>query len=67
MDDTKFQMIVLASMLKEWMVFVSMLGAYNTSTEVIAQIIAHDLMLARDRPSQSTPAVVKASVMAQNQ
>ena len=60
-------MIVLASMPKEWMVFVSTLGAYNTLTEVIAQIIAHDSMLAHDPPSQGTPAVVKALVMAQNQ
>ena len=67
MDNTKFRMIVLASMLKKWIVFVSTLGAYNTSTEVIAQIIAHNLMLACDRLSQGTPAVVKALVMAQNQ
>ena len=67
MDDTKFQMIVLASMPEEWMVFVSTLGAYNTSTEVIAQIIAHNLMLACDQLSQGTPAVVKALVTAQNQ
>jgi hypothetical protein len=35
--------------------------------EVIVQITAHDSMLACDRPSQGTPVVVKALVMAQNQ
>jgi len=67
MDDTEFRMVVLASMPKEWMIFVSTLGAYTTSTQVIAQIIAHDSMLARDCPSQGTPAVVRALATAQNQ
>lgn len=67
MDHAEFRMVVLASMLKEWMIFVSTLGAYTTSTEVIAQITAHDSMLARDRLSQGTPAVVRALVTAQNQ
>ena len=60
MDDTEFWMVVLASMLREWMVFISTLGAYTTSTEVIAQIMAHNSMLACDQPAQGTPAVVKA-------
>jgi hypothetical protein len=60
MDDTEFRMIILASMPKEWVVYISTLGAYPTSAEVIAQIMAHDSMLARDRPSQGTPGVVKA-------
>src|ERR1700678_698335 len=60
-------MVVLASMPKEWMIFVSTLGAYTTSTEVIAQIMAHDSMLGRDCPSQGTPAVVKALATTQNQ
>ena len=42
------------------MIFVSTLSAYTTLTEVIAQIMAHDSMLSRDRPSQGTPTVVKA-------
>ena len=67
MGDSEFQMVVLASMPKEWMIFISTLGTYTTSVEVIAQIMAHDLMLACDRLSQSTPAVVKALVTAQNQ
>jgi gag-polypeptide of LTR copia-type len=68
MDDTKFWMVILASMLREWMVFISTLGAYTTLTEVIAQIMAHDSMLAHDRPAQGTPAVVKALATAhQNQ
>ena len=46
MDDTEFRMVVLASMLKEWMIFISTLGTYTTSTEVIAQIMAHNSMLA---------------------
>ncbi|KAF8814997.1 hypothetical protein BYT27DRAFT_7045930, partial [Phlegmacium glaucopus] len=33
MDDSEFRMIVLASMPKDWMIFVSTLGAYTTSTE----------------------------------
>ena len=65
MDDTEFWMVVLASMPKEWMVYISTLGAYTTSTEVIAQIMAHDSMLARDRLPQGTPAVVKALATAQ--
>ena len=65
MDDTEFRMVVLASMPKEWMIFISTLGTYTTSTEVIAQIMAHDSMLACDRPSQGTPAVVKALATAQ--
>jgi hypothetical protein len=60
-------MVVLASMLKEWMVFILTLGAYTTLAEVIAQIMAHNSMLSRDRPAQSTPMVVKALAMAQNQ
>lgn len=67
MDDTDFRMVVLASMPKEWMIFISTLGAYTTSTGVIAQIMAHDSMLSRDRPSQGNPAVVKALVTARNQ
>ena len=47
MDDSEFRMVVLASMPKEWMIFVSTLSAYTTSTEVIAQIMAHDSMLSR--------------------
>ena len=60
-------MIVLASMPKEWMIFILTLGAYTTLTEVIAQIIAHDSMLACNRPSQGTPTVVKALATAQGQ
>jgi hypothetical protein len=67
MEDAEFWMIVLASMPKEWMIYVSTLGAYTTSTEVIAQITAHDSMLARDRPSQGAPAVIKALATTQNQ
>ena len=67
MDDTEFRMVVLASMPKEWMIFVSTLGAYTTSTEVIAQIMAHDSMLACHRPSNNTPAVIKALATSQNQ
>ena len=59
-------MVVLASMPKEWMVFISTLGAYTTSTEVITQILAHNAMLAHDRPSHNTPAVVKALATAWN-
>ena len=55
-------------MLKEWMIFISTLGTYTTLTEVIAQIMAHDSMLACDRPPQGTHAVVKAlATSAQNQ
>jgi hypothetical protein len=60
-------MVVLALMPKEWMIFISTLGAYTTLAEVIAQIMAHDSMLACDRPSQNTPAVVKALATAQSQ
>ena len=60
-------MIILASMPKEWMIFISTLGAYTTSMEVIAQIMAHDSMLAHDHPSQGTPTVVKALATAQGQ
>jgi hypothetical protein len=67
MDDTKFRMVVLASMPKEWMVFISTSGAYTTSAEVIAQIMAHDSMLSCDCLAQSTPMVVNALAMAQNQ
>ena len=41
------------------------ISAYTTSTEVIAQIMAHDSMLACDRPTQGTPAIVKALATAQ--
>ena len=67
MDDTDFRMVILASMPREWMIFISTLGAYATSAEVIAHILSHDSMLARDRPSQSTPAVVRALATAQGQ
>jgi hypothetical protein len=67
MGDTEFRMVVLASMPKEWMIFVSTLGVYTTSTEVIAQIMAHDAMLARDRPSNNTPAIIKALATTQSQ
>jgi len=59
-------MVVLASMPKDWMIFVSTLGAYTTLTDVIAQIMAHNSMLSRDRPSQGTPAVIKALATTQN-
>ena len=67
MDDTEFRMVVLASMPKEWMIFISTLGAYTTSTEVIAQIMAHDSMLACDHPSQNTPTVIRALATTQSQ
>ena len=60
-------MVVLASMPKEWMIFILTLGAYTTSAEVIVQITAHDSMLACDCPSQGTPAVVRALATAQSQ
>ena len=52
---------------KEWMIFILTLGTCTTSTEVIVQIMAHDSMLARDRPSQSTPAIIKALATVQSQ
>ena len=67
MDNTKFRMVVLASMLKEWMVFILTLGAYTTSAEVITQIMAHDSMLGCDCLTQNTPAVVKSLVTTQHQ
>ena len=60
-------MVVLASMPKEWMVFISMLGAYTILTEVIMQIMAHDSLLSCDCLSQGTPTVVKALATAQTQ
>jgi hypothetical protein len=68
MDNTEFWMVILASMPREWMVFILTLGAYTTLTEVIAQIMAHNSMLAHDYQAQGTPAVVKALATAnQNQ
>jgi hypothetical protein len=49
------------------MIFISTLGTYTILTEVITQITTHDSMLARDRLSQGTPAVVKALATAQGQ
>jgi hypothetical protein len=51
-------MIVLASMPKEWVIFISTLGAYATSTEVIAQITAHNSMLACDHLSQGVTTLI---------
>ena len=67
MDDTNFCMVVLVLMPREWMIFISTLGASTTLMEMIAQIMAHNSMLACDCPSQSTPAAAKALATAQNQ
>ena len=66
MDDTDFCMVSV-SMLREWMIFISTLGTYTTSMEVIAQIMAHNSMLACDCLSHGTPAVVKALATTHNQ
>ena len=60
-------MVMLASMLKEWMIFILTLGAYTTLTEVIAQIMAHNSILACDCTPQNTPAVIKALATVQSQ
>jgi hypothetical protein len=47
--DEDFRLIVIASMPKEWNIYISTLDNYKTSAEVIAKLQSHDALLARDR------------------
>ena len=46
--DEDFRLIVIASMPKDWNIFISTLNNFKTSAEVIAKLHSHDALLARD-------------------
>ena len=46
--DDDFRLIVIASMPKEWNVYISTLDTFKTSAEVITKLHSHDALLARD-------------------
>ena len=43
--DKGFRLIVIASMPKEWNIYISTLNTYKTSAEVIAKLYSHDALL----------------------
>jgi len=44
-----FRLIVIASMPKEWNIYISTLDTFKTTAEVIAKLHSHDALIARDR------------------
>ena len=47
--DEDFQLIIIASMPKEWNIYISTLNNFKMSAKVIAKLKSHDTLLARDR------------------
>lgn len=58
--DNDFRLIVIASMPKEWNIYLSTLNTYKTSAEVIAKLHSHDALLACDRK----PAIIQTKALA---